>query len=330
MLTFVWPWAFLLLPLPLAAYHWLPKATRQEAPLRVPFFDDAHDLAETPARGGRGRVGTILLLSLIWCCLLLAASRPQWIGAPVALPVSGRDLMLAVDISGSMAQEDMVTAGGPTPRITVVKKVANDFIDRRRGDRIGLLLFGTAPYLQTPLTFDRQTVKTLFNEAELGFAGKKTAIGDAIGLAVKRLKERPAQDRVLILLTDGANTAGNVQPLQAAKLAAATGVTIYTIGVGAEAMEVETLFGSSRVNPSADLDEESLQRIARLTKGRFFRARNPEELEQIYRLIDKLEPVPQESETFRPITALFYWPLAVAQILSMAAALGHLSRREPR
>ncbi len=321
MLTIVWPWIFLLLPLPWLVYRKAPKAVREEAPLFVPFYNDLEEI-DVPQTARRDtRLARILLLSLLWLLLLAAASQPQWIGDAVALPVSGRDLMLAVDISGSMAQEDMVIHSQPVARITMVKEVVNDFIDRRQGDRIGLLLFGTEPYIQAPLTFDRKTVKTLFAEARLGFAGKQTSLGDAIGLAVKRLQERPADSRILILLTDGRNTAGNVEPLQAAKLAAQTGVKIYTVGVGADEMVVQSIFGARRVNPSADLDEETLQQIAALTQGRYFRARNNDELQGIYTLIDKLEPVAQESESYRPVKALFYWPLAMALVTSLLFAL---------
>ena len=322
MLNFIWPWVFLLLPLPWLVYKAAPKATREEAPLFVPFYNDLAEVGQQRALGSSAQIPKIILLALIWLLLLVAASRPQWIGDPVALPVSGRDLMLAVDISGSMAQKDMVMGREPVARITMVKKVVNDFIARRQGDRIGLLLFGTEPYIQAPLTFDRKTVKTLFNESRLGFAGKQTSLGDAIGLAVKRLKERPVGSRILILLTDGRNTAGKVEPLQAAKLAAQTGVKIYTIGVGADEMLVRSFFGGShRVNPSADLDEDTLQKIADQTQGRYFRARNNDELQEIYHIIDQLEPVEQESEQYRPIKALFYWPLAGALGLSFLFGL---------
>ncbi|OIP44554.1 MAG: BatB protein [Deltaproteobacteria bacterium CG_4_10_14_3_um_filter_60_8] len=319
MLSFTWPWIGLLLPLPLLVYWAMPRATRLDAALFVPFFKEVQGGDRHPARAG-GRLATRLLLGLIWVLLLLAASRPQWVGEAVALPASGRDLMLGVDISGSMDTPDMLLHGSPVARIDLVKKVVNEFIDRRQGDRVGLLLFGTEPYIQAPLTFDRPTVKTLLAETQTGFAGKKTAIGDAIGLAVKHLKERPANSRVLVLLTDGNNTAGNVEPLQAAKLAAQTEVRIHTIGVGADEMTIRTFFGNRRVNPSADLDEATLQEIAKLTGGQYFRARNPTELEKVYQLIDQLEPVPQEDETFRPTRALCHWPLAGALLVSLGLA----------
>ena len=323
MLSFVWPWAFWFLPVPWLIYRIVPKAPKHDVALFVPFFEELHGF-DRQSTVVRSRFLKVLLLVLTWCFLISALSRPQWIGDPVALPISGRDLMVAVDISGSMGQEDMFIDKEQVSRIFLVKQVVNEFIERRTGDRIGLLLFGTEAYIQAPLTFDRQTVKTLFNEAELGFAGKRTSIGDAIGLAVKRLKERPADNRILILLTDGSNTAGAVEPLQAAKLAAQTGIVIYTIGVGADEIMVRDFFGTRKVNPSADLDEEMLREIAALTAGTYFRARNTEELEKIYRIIDELEPVEQEAETFRPTKALFYWPLGAALVLSFLSALLHM------
>ncbi|NTV14610.1 MAG: VWA domain-containing protein [Desulfobulbaceae bacterium] len=335
MLSFAWPWAFLLLPLPLLVYFGMPRAGREEPALLVPFFREVAALTPRPVtRGGGQRTGLLLLLVLIWFLLVSAGARPQWLGGPAALPAVGRDLMLAVDISGSMAQEDMVIGMTPVARLDLVKKVVGDFLARRVGDRVGLLLFGTEAYLQAPLTFDRQTVKTLLNEALIGFAGKKTSLGDAIMLAVKHLKDRPAASRVLILLTDGSNTAGNIAPLTAADLAAQSGVRIYTVGVGAAEMVVRTFFGNQRVNPAADLDEPTLAQIAAATSGRYFRARDSAELEKIYQVIDQLEPVAQESEIYRPVQSLYYWPLAGALALSflvalllVAGELPHLGRR---
>jgi len=322
MLSFAWPWAFLLLPLPLLIYFTWPRAGREEAALLVPFFREVASLApRAAAKGGLRRPGLLLLLTLIWLLLVAALARPQWVGGPTALPVVGRDLMVAVDISGSMAQEDMVVGASQVSRLDLVKKVVGDFLDRRVGDRVGLLLFGTEAYIQAPLTFDRQTVKILLNEALIGFAGKQTSLGDAILLAVKHLKDRPASSRVLILLTDGTNTAGKVEPLTAADLAGKTGVRIYTIGVGAAEMVVQTFFGDQRVNPSADLDENTLGKIATATGGRYFRARDSAELAEIYQVIDHLEPVEQASEIYRPIQSFFYWPLAGALGLSFLVAL---------
>jgi Ca-activated chloride channel family protein len=242
----------------------------------------------------------------------------------VSIPASGRDLLLAVDISGSMETADMILNDQQVDRLTVVKKVVGDFVTRRESDRLGLILFGTQAYLQAPLTFDRNTVDTLLNEARLGFAGEKTAIGDAIGLATKRLLQRPENHRVVILLTDGANTAGKVEPLKAAELAKQARVKIYTVGIGAEEWIMPGIFGSNlgarRVNPSLDLDEGTLTAIAEQTGGRYFRARDVEELEKIYHELDQLEPIEQDAGSFRPKATLFYYPLGAALLLSFLFA----------
>lgn len=321
MIEFVWPWALVLLPLPLLIYFFIPPASHQEVALRVPFFDQLKTMSETgtPVYKGAGsqKPGYVLLLILLWLAVVAATCRPQWVGEPIELPVSGRDLMLAVDISGSMKVEDLELEGRPVTRLEVVKEVLGNFIERRRGDRIGLLLFGTQAYLQAPLTFDRNAVHTLLDESQIGFAGEKTAIGNAIGMAVKRLKNRPENSRLLVLLTDGANTAGEVTPLKAAEIAQKQGIRIHTIGVGAREMVTRGIFGARRVNPSADLDEELLKQIALQTGGRYFRAHNSMELDEIYALLDKIEPVSQEAESFRPVKSLYFWPLGLALILAL-------------
>jgi Ca-activated chloride channel family protein len=328
-IEWLWPWAFALLPAPLLARWLLPAANTQDAALRAPFFSQWQNLSEGQGKttAGSNLINT-LLLTLLWLALVIACARPQWIGEAIELPNNGRDLMLAVDISGSMQVEDMQLGQVIVQRIDAVKQVGSSFIERRRGDRLGLILFGSRAYVQSPLSFDTATVERFLREAQIGFAGKDTAIGDAIGLAVKRLKERPAQSRVLILLTDGQDTASSVQPLDAARLAASLDITIYTIGIGADQMTVPGLFGSSfgsrTVNPSQDLDEGSLQKIAQLTGGRYFRARNPQELAAIYQLLDELEPVEQATPTYRPRQALAYIPLLCALALSFVLALRNI------
>jgi len=260
----------------------------------------------------------------------VAAARPQFVGEAVQLPVSGRDLLLAVDISGSMEARDMVLVDKVATRLMAVKIVAGNFIERRKGDRLGLILFGDQAYLQTPLTFDRKTTNIQLREAAIGLAGKRTAIGDAIGLAVKRLREQPEGNRVLILLTDGANTAGTVDPQKAADIAASEGVRIYTIGVGADERVVRGIFGQRRV-ANNELDEPALQAIAAKTGGRYFRARDIEALEEIYQLLDELEPVSTVEETFRPVRELYMWPAGAALLLSLLLALtsnGLLTRKQ--
>jgi Ca-activated chloride channel family protein len=224
--------------------------------------------------------------------------------------------MLAVDLSASMQEQDFILNKEAVDRLTAIKSIATHFIERRTGDRIGLILFGSQAYLQTPLTFDRKTVTTLLNESAIGLAGDNTAIGDAIGLAVKRLRNESSNSRVLILLTDGANTAGEVSPLKAAELAAANHLKIYTIGIGADEMLVGGFFGYRKVNPSADLDEKMLLKIAESTGGYYYRAKNVDELNNIYMRLDELEPVEKEKHYFRPRKELYSYPLGVALLLT--------------
>lgn len=321
MIEFACPWAFLLLPLPYLVHMLFPPAlSAEEAALWVPSLQP---FTENRHQRSRRRWPWWLLVPMLLCWLLLviATAQPQWLGEPLELPVSGRDLVLAVDLSGSMKTADFVLEGKTVDRLTALKSVAVEFIRRRQGDRLGLILFADQAYVQTPLTFDRQTVEQLLNEAVLGLAGEKTAIGDAIGLAVKRLKDVQTDKRILILLTDGANTAGQVSPLKAAELAASKGLRIYTIGIGADEMTVGSFFFKRTVNPSADLDEKSLRAIAEKTGGRYFRARDTAELEQIYEMLDKLEPVEKEQKVFRPVTTLYHWPLAIALFLTLLLGL---------
>jgi Ca-activated chloride channel family protein len=313
MIQFAWPWAFLLLILPWVIYKFVPPAlAAEEAALWVPNLSPFAE-AQHLKRRRRGRWQLPLAL-LCWLLLISAAARPQWLGEPIELPVSGRDLMLAVDLSGSMEAQDFQLHGQRVDRLTALKSVANEFIQRRVGDRLGLILFADRPYIQVPLTFDRQTVVQLLDEAAIKLVGERTAIGDAIGLAVKRMQEDSAQEQVLILLTDGANTTGQLTPLLAAELAARAKLKIYTIGIGAESMEVGNFLFRQTLNPSADLDEKTLTAIAEKTGGRYFRARDTQELAEIYTELDRLEPLEREQNTYRPITELFPWPLGGALV----------------
>jgi Ca-activated chloride channel family protein len=321
MIHFEWPWLLAALPLPLLI-RWLVPARMpvEQAALKVPFLDDFSD-GETRAVSPTQQQWPLLLAALAWLLLVIACARPQWLGDPIEQAVSGRDLMLAVDLSGSMEEQDFVINKRSVDRLTAAKSVASDFINRRVGDRVGLILFGTQAYLQAPLTFDRKTVMTLLNESVIGLAGDNTAIGDAIGLAVKRLKNEQANSRVLVLMTDGANTAGEVSPLKAAELAAANHLKIYTIGIGADEMIVRSFFGNRKINPSVDLDEKTMIKIAESTGGQYYRARNTDELNNIYMRLDELEPVEKDKQYFRPRSELYYWPLSLALALAAAVAL---------
>jgi len=310
-LNLAWPWLLVLLPLPLAVHRLMPAVPRQRQALRAPLYTR---IAARFAAGDtpRANLPVLLLMTLTWVALVLALARPQWIGEPVALPTSGRDLLIAVDISDSMRIEDMVVGGTVYPRLGVVKDVVGDFVQQRKGDRLGLILFGSQAYLQVPLTFDRRTVHTMLNEARTGFAGPATAIGDAIGIAIKRLASRPENTRVLILLSDGSDTASELPPAKAVELAANSNIRIHTIGVSGDPRATRSLFGLGLSSPSANVDEDTLRDIAELTGGRFFRARNPQQLQEIYATLNEIEPVPQEDDLLRPTADLFYWPLTVA------------------
>lgn len=321
MIEFLWPWLLLTLPLPLLVRLLKPvPAGLQGAALIVPVAEDFQSVDAPSFRPGRSWWRWWLAL-LCWALLVLAAARPQLLGEPVPLPVSGRDLMLAVDLSGSMQEQDFLINQKPVDRLTATKWVAGEFIERRTGDRVGLILFGERAYLQAPLTFDRKTVRTLLDESAIGLAGQFTAIGDAIGLAVKRLRERDQKNRVLILLTDGANTAGEVDPMQATRIAAEAGLKIYTVGIGAEAMLVNSRFGRRQVNPSRNLDEKALRNIAELTGGQYFRARDTQEMEKIYAELDRLEPVTEEDLNYRPTKSLYMWPLSISLFLASLLVL---------
>jgi Ca-activated chloride channel family protein len=319
-IEFAWIWVILVLPFPLIIYWLWPRAAIQPEPaLQLPF-KDALAATDAVTRTSSHHRLRLLLASLAWVLLVMAATRPQYVGEPIQLPISGRDLMLAVDISGSMQNQDMTVGGQTVSRLAAVKDVASDFIKHRNGDRVGLILFGNQAYLQTPLTFDTKTVITQLNEAAIGLAGQRTAIGDAIGLAVKRLRTQAQENRVLVLLTDGDNTAGAVSPLKAAQLAKREHVRIYTIGVGAEQMTVQGFFGSQHV-ANTELDEETLKAIADATGGRYFRARDTQELQQIYTLIDTIEPLSVDQQTLRPVDELYRWPLAMVLFLVLLIAL---------
>ncbi|MDR6641944.1 Ca-activated chloride channel family protein [Luteibacter sp. 22Crub2.1] len=313
---FAWPWVFLALPLP-----WLLRRVLRPVKPAQAMNLPQPGLTLMQAARMRAPFASTLLLALAWLCLVTAAARPQRLGPPEPQQRSGRATMLAVDLSGSMALDDMRLAGRTVTRFAAVEAIAGDFIDRRAGDELGLILFGSQAYLVTPLTYDLDAVRAQLHGAVVGLPGRETAIGDALAVAVKRLADMPEQARVVVLLTDGVNNAGSIAPREAARAAKAAGVRVYTIGIGATAMRVPDFFGSRTVNPSADLDVGMLTDIANQTGGRFFRATDTDELANAYRAIDALEPVPQQGAALRPHVELFRWPLVVALGLLALAAL---------
>ena len=316
MINIAWPWMIVFLPLPWLLRRWMPPASLQGSAIFLPFANSVSVGQESRLQINSRKRNA--LFALVWLLLVVAAMRPQWLDDPLPVPTTGRRLLLAVDVSGSMATPDMA---GNNSRLSVVQQVAGDFIQHRHGDQVGLILFGTQPYLQAPLTADLDTVSQFLREAMVGVAGPQTAIGDAIGLALKRLTSEQAEakkqgEMVLILLTDGANDAGLMDPLAAAKMAANAGLRIYTIGVGAATRQ--GFFGASG---NSDLDEDTLKSIAQTTNGAYFRATDADALQKVYERIDKLEPSAGREQWYRPHNEWFTWPLALALLLSIPAVL---------
>lgn len=315
MLEFAWPWLLLLLPLPWLARRYLPPVDQQDAELRVPFFQQLQALDQQKKSVGLAWRSQAAIFILIWILLIAAAARPQLQGELLEQPSTGRDLLIALDVSSSMLYSDMLLAEQSISRIDLVKKLLSAFISERHGDRIGLILFGSQAYLQAPLTYDHHSVTTWLNEAQPGIAGSNTSIGDAIGLAIKRLRLRPAEHRVLLLITDGANTSGVMSPRAAAELAARYQIRIYTVGIGAAvtAEAAHNLHDTSGL----DLDEQSLQEIAKISSGAYFHATHSSDLADIHHALNRLEPAAQWRTPQRTIEQLYSWPLAGAWLLSM-------------
>ncbi len=313
------PWMLALIVLPFVVYYFFPAAkTKAAQSLKVPFFNRIQRLNQNKSfKFSKNPVSQFILPFIIYALLCFALSGPQWLGKPVIIPQKGRDIMLALDLSGSMQTPDMELNGQYFDRLAVVKIAARKFIKARVGDRVGLILFGTRAYLQTPLTFDRKTVLQMLNDATIGLAGPQTAIGDAIGLALKQLQKAPGKSKVMILLTDGGNNAGVVSPLDAAKMAKKLGIKIFTIGIGAKKLVVQGLFGPEVIHPTNALDEDTLKQIAHLTGGIFFRANSGDELQKIYQSINQLVPVASKTNRFRPVKPLYPWPLGLALLLSL-------------
>ena len=318
---FAWPWMWLAFPLPWLAGVLLPPRRSSSAALKVPYGARLDAIATTGAARPR-HLHVAALAWLAWFLLCAAAARPQQLGEAVAPPQSGRDLMLAVDLSGSMSEPDMELGGDVVDRLTAAKAVLADFLDRRVGDRVGLLVFGQRAYALTPLTRDRDSVRDQLRDSVVGLAGQDTAIGDAIGLAVKRLRQQPEGQRVLILLTDGVNTAGVLDPLKAAELAKSEGVRIHTIAFGGSGGGL-SLFGLQLPIPGGDdeIDETVLKQIAQETGGQSFRARDTEELAGIYAELDRIEPVTYEGLRVRPRIERYWWPLAAALLVALLTFL---------
>lgn len=317
MIDFYWPWAFLLLPLPLLGWRLLPPRHYNQA-LYLPFFHrlTQHDGGGRPQWMNRKH----LLPALIWILMVLALAQPLWIGDNQPKPQSGRDLMLLIDVSGSMRQMDFQRDGKPVDRLGAVKAVASRFVEGRRGDRVGLILFGDRPYLRASPSHDHDAILELIDEAEIALAGESTAIGDAVGLAIKRMRPLVAKTRVAVLLTDGANNEGRILPRQAARLAAAENIRVYTIGVGAPDAPAPNPYGIWSSRDAGRFERGVLEEMAQLTDGRFFHVLDADGLKAAYDQLDLLEPA-LGREVFKYLAdPLYPWPLAAALLLSLIAA----------
>ncbi|WP_295316660.1 VWA domain-containing protein [Roseobacter sp.] len=316
MLSFAFPYAFLLLPVPWLVWKFAPAHREKASALRVPFF---HSLAEaagqTPSQGAmirrRGR-GQMLAAMLCWGLTVTGLARPEILGEPVVIEKAARDLVLAVDISGSMDTRDLQDAdGNPVQRLDAVRDVINGFIAERDGDRIALIVFGTNAYLQTPFTEDLASAAELMAQTEVGMAGPHTAMGDAIGLALRTFEASDVEQKLLVLLSDGADTNSQMSPLNATEIAAGAGVRIFTIGVGDPQAS-----GENRV------DLATLKAIAERADGEFYTASDTEGLRAIYDEIDALNPRLVETTTFQPKETRGHLAFAVAVLVGLGTLAG--------
>ena len=325
---FAWPWLLLALPLPLLLHALVPPVRGAGPALRVPWpAERLSELLESPSAAPRA-AGMPWLAWLGWALLCLAAARPLAWGEVVQPPHSARELMLTVDLSASMGERDMLVGTEVVDRLTAAKAVIGDFLERRQGDRVGLLVFGRGAYVLAPPTADLGTVREQLLATQVALAGRETAIGDAIGLGVKRLLARDQGDRVLVLLTDGVNTAGVLDPLKAAEIARDEGVRIHTIAFGGED-DALSVFGFRLPSGGSGIDEEALAEVAAMTGGRSFRARDTGTLAGIYAEIDDIEPVEAPGEAVRPRLERYHWPLGLALACALLAALWTLAGRRP-
>ncbi|MFY7697565.1 MAG: VWA domain-containing protein [Legionella sp.] len=314
MFELAYPWVLLALILPIIIrLFFRPLSASGSAALIVPFYKSLYPVIVNKKNNVLTHKSSNLFF-IVWTLVVLALSNPRWVGEPLPAAYDGHNIMLALDISASMKLTDMLVNGQYISRLNVVKRTAVDFVQKRTGDKIGLILFGSVAYLQTPLTYDHQNIITRIDDASIGLAGQATAIGDAIGLAVKRLQQVSDKSRIIILLTDGVNNSGILTPQKAAELANSEHIRIYTIGLGlGDDPHGLTSFFSN----AADLDEESLKIVANLTGGKYFRAMDMKSLEDIYQTIHRLETIRQKGQSLRPQKEYYCWPLAMSFILLM-------------
>lgn len=327
MLEFAYPFAFVALPLPLLAWWLLPPQRERVSALRVPFFDQVVAAAGTEARQGavvmRRNWPQMIAAVLVWGLLVTGLAKPEWVGEPIVRTEAARDIMLAIDLSGSMDYRDFPDGqGNNVSRFEAVQRVVDRFVSERDSDRVGLIVFGAKAYLQLPFTRDLDTARALVELMEVGMAGPQTALGDSIGLAIHSFGSSEVDDRILILLTDGNDTASKMTPINAADIAALNDVRIYTIGIGDTAAT-----GEDRV------DFDVLATIANRTGGQFFNAEDESALGQVYRLIDEAAAADVRSESWRPRESLVHWPAGAATVLVLLSytllLAGSRRRRTP-
>lgn len=309
MLEFAYPYALIALPLPLLAMWLLPPHRQKVSALRVPFFQRIIDAAGAEARSGavimRRRLLQMSIATLVWTALVIGLAKPEWVSDPIEKTEAARDIMLAIDLSGSMDSRDFPDGqGNKVSRFEAVQRVVRRFVAERDSDRIGLIVFGDKAYLQLPFTRDLETADALVSLMQVGMAGPRTALGDSIGLAIRSFESSEVDDRILILLTDGNDTASTMTPINAAGIAALEGVEIHTIGIG----DPEAT-GEERV------DFDVLESLARRTGGQFFNAEDEAALAEIYGLIDAATAAEVRTLSWRPRESLVYWPAGVAVFL---------------
>lgn len=319
---FVWPFAFFLIALPVLVRLFIMPAKGADdmlsVALRVPFFEktkgfEATGIVHLPNK----TVG--VFLSIAWAFFVLACMRPIAFLDTAPIDRRARNIMLVVDTSGSMNQEDFLIKETPVSRLYIVKQVVDGFIKNRPEDNLGLVIFGSEAYTYAPLSFDKQTLRSLFSEVSAGIAGETTAIGDALTMAVQDVSGVPNDSKIVILLSDGYDNASVVPVEKALEIAKKQNVKVYTVGVGSDVQMANTFMGLVPVNPSADLDEKTLKRIAKQTGGKYFRAKSTKQLQEVYEDINSLERVKAEDITARPRVELFYLPLLFAMGFLLAA-----------
>ena len=318
MLEFAYPLAFLALPLPLFAWWLLPPHREAVSALRVPFFEDLAGAAGIEARSGavilRRRVLQGVAGALIWTAVIAGLARPEWVGEPIERTEAARDIMLAIDLSGSMDYRDFPGEGASrVSRFKAVQQVVAQFVAERESDRIGLIVFGDRAYLQLPFTRDLRTADALVHLMEVGMAGPRTALGDAIGLSVHAFSSSHVEERVLILLTDGNDTASRMTPINAADIAKASGVEIHTIGIG-----------NTEASGEDRVDFVTLESVAGRTGGRFFNAEDQTALAEIYQEIDATTSAEVQTQSWRPRTLLVYWPAGIIVVIVLLGYAGLL------